>query len=141
MPAFRGLARSSSGGLPRLTAAAAANGFGQDRDCALRCDSGGCGGEGMALKPNDWSAEAEKSSLQPALKVRGRDYLRNAIPLRLRRAHRVGGALGVFPGVFADAFQDLGDAAFELRVASGQDGRRVVFDFDIGVDAVPLDDP
>ena len=98
-------------------------------------------GEGMALKPNDWSAEVEKGSLQPALKVRGRDYLHRAIPRRLRRAHWVGRALGVSPGVFADAFQDLGDAAFELRVASGQDGRRVVFDFDIGVDAVSLDDP
>ncbi len=34
------------------------------------------GGEGMVLKPNDWDAGVENGSLQPALKVRGRDYLR-----------------------------------------------------------------
>ncbi len=53
---------------------------GNEADCAavaawwLEHTDGG--GEGMVLKPNDWTAGVENGSLQPALKVRGRDYLR-----------------------------------------------------------------
>ena len=34
------------------------------------------GGEGMVVKPLDWVAPSEKGLVQPALKVRGREYLR-----------------------------------------------------------------
>jgi len=36
----------------------------------------GKGGEGMVLKPNSFIAYGERGMLQPAMKVRGRDYLR-----------------------------------------------------------------
>lgn len=39
-------------------------------------DHTGRGGEGMVIKPNEWTFRPSKAFVQPALKVRGRDYLR-----------------------------------------------------------------
>ncbi len=36
----------------------------------------GAGGEGMVVKPQDWIARGPKGLAQPAVKVRGREYLR-----------------------------------------------------------------
>ena len=54
--------------------------LGNDSDCAdaIRWweEQTGSGGEGMVVKPQDFIARGPKGLLQPALKVRGREYLR-----------------------------------------------------------------
>ena len=36
----------------------------------------GCGGEGMVVKPPDWIVRGKKGLVQPAVKCRGKEYLR-----------------------------------------------------------------
>jgi hypothetical protein len=55
--------------------------------------------------------------------------------------YRRGGAMGQPPRLFTNLPHQFLDCSFELRVAPFDHRLRVVLDFDVGIDAVTLDDP
>ncbi len=68
----------------------------QDRGAAWWEDLTGAGGEGMVVKPFDFSPSSTKAPVQPAVKVRGKEYLRiiygpeYTVPHNLERLRRRG---------------------------------------------------
>src|SRR5579859_272757 len=83
-----------------------------------------------------------KRRAQPGMAVppdRAGPIVLATVGLVLGSFHRVGGTRRKYLGICLQGFQDFGDAALELRVAAVNDGGRIVFDDDVGVDAVAFD--